>query len=122
MLMLVLVLKCRLERNKTLYFRANPTRTQPLCTLHKTGSCPHLVFLDASLLPNALSPSTLTRPLPWPSSEEPCRLSHYLSKYDAERPSLDAVRAHADSYMGRFEFDLALGDQAINYRTEARLS
>jgi len=93
-----------------------PLPSQSLRILHKTGSCAHLVFLDASSLTKALSPSTSSKPLPWPSSEEPRGLSHYLAKYDAERPSLDALRAHADSYMERFEFDLAKNKQATKYR------
>lgn len=93
-----------------------PLPSQPLRTLHKTGSCAHLIFLDASSLAKALSPSASSKPLPWPSSEEPRGLSHYLAKYDAERPPLDALRAHADSYMERFEFDLAKSKQTSKYR------
>lgn len=92
-----------------------PLPSQSLRTQHKTGSCAHLIFLDASSLAKALSPSALSKPLPWPSSEEPRGLSHYLAKYDAERPPLDAIRAHVDSYMERFEFDLAKGRQAAKY-------
>ncbi|OAX35849.1 hypothetical protein K503DRAFT_802498 [Rhizopogon vinicolor AM-OR11-026] len=89
---------------------------QSLRILHKTGSCAHLIFLDASSLAKALSPSASSKPLPWPSSEEPRGLSHYLAKYDAERPPLDTIRAHADSYMERFEFDLAKSKQEAKYR------
>jgi hypothetical protein len=75
----------RKKRNSILPSQSD---TPPLLTPMYTtqGFCPHLVFLNALSLSNAPSPSTSARPLPWPSSEEPCRLSHYLVKYDAERP------------------------------------
>ncbi|KAG0698903.1 ribosomal RNA-processing protein 7-domain-containing protein [Suillus ampliporus] len=91
-----------------------PLPNPPLRTLHNTGSCAHLIFLDPSSLAKALSPPTLIKP--WPSSEEPRGLSHYMAKYDAERPALDAIKAHADSFMERFEFDLAKSKQETKYR------
>ncbi|KAG1765975.1 ribosomal RNA-processing protein 7-domain-containing protein [Suillus placidus] len=91
-----------------------PLPSTSLRTLHKTGSCAHLIFLDSSSLAKALSPPT--SPKPWPSSEEPRGLSHYLAKYDNERPPLDTVRAHADSFMERFEFDLSKSKQEAKYR------
>ncbi|KAG1733134.1 ribosomal RNA-processing protein 7-domain-containing protein [Suillus lakei] len=83
-------------------------------TLHKTGSCAHLIFLDSSSLAKALSSPTSSKA--WPSSEEPRGLSHYMAKYDAERPPLDTIRAHADSFMERFEFDLSKSKQEAKYR------
>ena len=64
----------------------------------------------------ALSPWSPSKPLPWPSSEESRGLSHYLAKYDAARPPLDAIKAHADSFMECFEFDLAKSKQEAKYR------
>lgn len=93
-----------------------PLPNQSLRTLHKTGSCAHLIFLDASSLAKALSPCSPSKPLAWPSSEESRGLSHYLAKYDAVRPPLDAIKAHADSFMERFEFDLAKSKQEAKYR------
>lgn len=91
-----------------------PLPSSSLRTLHKTGSCAHLIFLDSSSLAKALSPPT--SPKPWPSSEEPRGLSHYMTKYDNERPPLDTIRAHADSFMERFEFDLSKSKQEAKYR------
>lgn len=91
-----------------------PLPSSSLRTLRKTGSCAHLIFLDSSSLAKALSPPT--SPKPWPHSEEPRGLSHYMAKYDNERPPLDAVKAHADSFMDRFEFDLSKSKQEAKYR------
>ncbi|KAG1828905.1 ribosomal RNA-processing protein 7-domain-containing protein [Suillus subalutaceus] len=61
-------------------------------------------------------------PLPSPSLRTlrkldlPRGLSHYMAKYDNERPPLDAVKAHADSFMDRFEFDLSKSKQEAKYR------
>ncbi|KAG2127152.1 ribosomal RNA-processing protein 7-domain-containing protein [Suillus bovinus] len=91
-----------------------PLPSPSLRILRKTGSCAHLIFSDASSLAKALlSP---TSPKPWPSSEEPRGLSHYMAKYDKERPPLDAIKAHADSFMERFEFDLSKNKQEAKYR------
>lgn len=91
-----------------------PLPSSSLRTLRKMGSCAHLIFVDSSSLSKALSPPTA--PIPWPSSDEPRGLSHYMAKYDNERPPLDAVRAHADSFMERFEFDLAKSKQEAKYK------
>ncbi|KAG1846658.1 ribosomal RNA-processing protein 7-domain-containing protein [Suillus subluteus] len=91
-----------------------PLPSPSLRTLRKTGSCAHIIFLDSSSLAKALS--SPTSPKPWPYSEEPRGLSHYAAKYDNERPPLDAVKAHADSFMDRFEFDLSKSKQEAKYR------
>lgn len=80
-----------------------PLPTRPL---HKTGGIAHVVFLDASSLAKALVPPPGGKPRSWPSSEEPRGLAHYAALYDAQRPPLDVVKAHADSWMARFEFDV----------------
>ncbi|KAG2033919.1 ribosomal RNA-processing protein 7-domain-containing protein [Suillus americanus] len=91
-----------------------PLPSPSLRTLRKTGCCAHLIFLDSSSVAKALSPPA--SPKPWPSSGEPRGLSHYMAKYDNERPPLDAVKAHADSFMERFEFDLSKSKQEAKYR------
>jgi ribosomal RNA-processing protein 7 len=91
-----------------------PLPSVPIRTLRKTGSIAHVVFLDASSLEKALVPPT--KPRPWVSSEEPRGLAHYATLYDAQRPPLDVVKAHADSWMERFEFDLAKMKQKSVYR------
>lgn len=91
-----------------------PLPSSSLRTLRKTGSCAHLIFLESSSLAKALS--SPASPKPWPSSEEPRGLSHYMAKYDNERPPLDAIKAHADSFMERFEFDLSKSKQEAKYR------
>lgn len=93
---------------------AVPLPQVPLRTLRKTGGIAHVIFLDASSLEKALvSP---TKPHPWPSSEEPRGLANYAALYDASRPPLDVVKAHADTWMERYEFDLAKTKQKSTYR------
>lgn len=91
-----------------------PLPSVPIRTLRKTGSIAHVIFLDASSLEQALVPPT--KPRPWLSSEEPRGLAHYTTLYDAQRPPLDVVKAHADTWMERFEFDLAKMKQKSVYR------
>ncbi|KAF9220201.1 hypothetical protein BS17DRAFT_358592 [Gyrodon lividus] len=91
-----------------------PLPTVPLRTLRKTGSSAHIIFLDASSLEKALIPPL--KPRSWPSSEEPKGLVHYAAVYDSRRPPLDAVRAHADTSMDLFEFELAKTKQKSVYR------
>jgi len=91
-----------------------PLPAVPIRTLRKTGGIAHVIFLDASSLNKALVPPT--KPRPWLSSEEPRGLAHYTALYDAQRPPLDVVKAHADSWMERFEFDLAKTKQKSAHR------
>ncbi|KAF9242079.1 ribosomal RNA-processing protein 7-domain-containing protein [Melanogaster broomeanus] len=91
-----------------------PLPTASLRTLHKTGSTAHVIFLDASSLAKALvAPS---KPRSWHASEEPTGLAHYMALYDSRRPPLDAVKAHADTSMDLFEFELAKTKQKSAYR------
>lgn len=91
-----------------------PLPTEPLRSLRKTGSIAHLIFLDSSSLAKALSPASKARP--WPSSEEPRGLARYRALYDAQRPPLDIVKAHADSSMELYEFELAKSRRKAAYR------
>lgn len=96
-----------------------PLPTTSPRVLRRTGRSAHLVFLDASSLSRALSlPSdSKPKPRPWPTDEDaPLGLAHYLAAYHAARPPLDAVRAHADSYMARFEWVQARERKASKYR------
>ncbi|KAJ7093965.1 ribosomal RNA-processing protein 7-domain-containing protein [Mycena belliarum] len=91
-----------------------PLPTKPLRRLRPTGRAAHLVFLDASSLARALAPQP--KPRPWPASEEPVGLAHYAAQYAALRPPLDVVRAHADSAMELFEFELKQTKKASRFR------
>jgi len=95
-----------------------PLPLVPCRTLRKTGGIAHVIFLDTSSLEKALAASAVTKPRPWPSSssEEPRGLAHYAALYDAQRPPLDVVKAHADTWMERFEFDLAKTKRRSAYR------
>ncbi|KIJ19371.1 hypothetical protein PAXINDRAFT_127493 [Paxillus involutus ATCC 200175] len=91
-----------------------PLPTVPLRTFRKTGSSAHVVFLDASSLAKALVAPP--KPRPWPSSEEPRGLAHYAALYDSRRPPLGVVKAHADTSMNLFEFELAQAKKKSVYR------
>ncbi|PCH40788.1 hypothetical protein WOLCODRAFT_131531 [Wolfiporia cocos MD-104 SS10] len=86
-----------------------------LRTLRRTGRSAHVVFLDESSLSRALSASAKARP--WPTdSSVPTGLAHYRAQYDSLRPPLDAVKAHADTYMDLFEYEQAKKKQQSKYR------
>ncbi|KAK7042332.1 ribosomal RNA-processing protein 7 like protein [Favolaschia claudopus] len=97
--------------------QVTPLPTKPLRALRPTGRTAHLVFLDASSLERALAPQKKNRV--WPSSsstststsesveKELSGLARYTALYDSLRPPLDSVRAHADSAMEVFEYELA---------------
>ncbi|KAF8915150.1 ribosomal RNA-processing protein 7-domain-containing protein [Mucidula mucida] len=92
-----------------------PLPHHPLRKLRRTGQSAHIVFLDASSLDRALiAPS---KPRSWPvDSTEPTGLSHYQNAHQSLRPPLDSVRAHADSSMDLYEFELAKAKQKAKYR------
>lgn len=96
-----------------------PLPVVPLRSLRRTGQTAHVSFLDASSCARALAlahPGSAAKPVQWPihgDEERPRGLSHYIARYESARPSLDAVRAHADSAMARFDFDLAARKAAL---------
>ena len=92
-----------------------PLPATPLRKLRKTGSSAYVIFLDPSSLERALA--STSKPRAWPKSpEEPAGLAHYLARYTAARPPLDAVRAFADSSMELHEYELAKKKQKSKYR------
>ncbi|KAI6039986.1 ribosomal RNA-processing protein 7-domain-containing protein [Pisolithus marmoratus] len=90
-----------------------PLPTNPHRTLRKTGAVAHLVFLDSSSLTKALVPPQ--KPRSWPSSEEPRGLARYRALYDEQRPPLDIVKAHADTAMELYEYELAKSRRKSTY-------
>jgi ribosomal RNA-processing protein 7 len=90
-----------------------PLPSVPLRSLRKTGHTAHVLFLDASSCARALTlahPHQASKnPVLWPmlgDEERPRGLAHYVAQYEAARPPLEAVRAHTDSAIARFDFDL----------------
>lgn len=65
------------------------------------GRVAHVVFLDAVSVPRVLSYAGTA--LPGDKSAEPTGLAFFEAQYDALRPSLVAVREHADSAMARYD-------------------
>jgi ribosomal RNA-processing protein 7 len=94
-----------------------PLPVIPHRTLRRTGHTAHIIFLDASSCTRALALARPgAKPIQWPidgDTECPRGLAHYVLQYEAERPPLDAVRAHADSAVARFDFDLAARKAAL---------
>jgi ribosomal RNA-processing protein 7 len=93
--------------------KVTPLPQTSLRTLRRTGRTAHIVFLDSSSMEKAISSQ---KPRPWPSSEEPSGLSHYIALYDSLRPPLDIVREHADTSMELYEYELAKTKQKSKYR------
>ncbi|KAI6005464.1 ribosomal RNA-processing protein 7-domain-containing protein [Pisolithus albus] len=91
-----------------------PLPAGPHRTLRKTGAVAHVVLLDSSALTKALT--ALPKPRSWPSSDEPRGLARYRALYDEQRPPLDIVKAHADTAMELYEFELAKSKRKSAYR------
>ncbi|THH11082.1 hypothetical protein EW146_g8168 [Bondarzewia mesenterica] len=107
--------------------KVKPLPFPPLRTLRKTGRTAHVIFLDPSSLSRALAlskpqkSSAAPQARPWPTSREsPLGLAHYAALYDALRPPLDAVRAHADTYIESFDFMLAQKKRALQAESKYR--
>ncbi|KAI9467321.1 ribosomal RNA-processing protein 7-domain-containing protein [Lactarius psammicola] len=94
-----------------------PLPVIPHRTLRKTGHTAHILFLDASSCTRALALARPgVKPVQWPvdgDTEYPRGLAHYVLQYETNRPSLDAVRAHGDSAVAQFDFDLAARKAAL---------
>ena len=99
--------------------KVEPLPIAPLRTLRRTGQTAHVVFLDASSCTRALALAQAhagVKPVLWPTNadeERPRGLAHYIKQYESARPPLDVVRAHADSAIARFDFDLAARKAAL---------
>ncbi len=99
--------------------KLEPLPFAPLRTLRRTGQTAHVVFLDASSCTRALALAQAhagPKPVVWPTNADEVRprgLAHYIKQYESARPPLDAVRAHADSAIARFDFDLAARKAAL---------
>ncbi|KAL0949205.1 hypothetical protein HGRIS_009283 [Hohenbuehelia grisea] len=108
--------KRRLEEGKKP--QVTPLPGKPLRHIRKTGQTAHVVFLDASSLPRALS--LAQKPRLWSNTHEkdapPLGLAHYTALYASLRPPLDAVRAHADTSIALYEYELAKSKQKSKYK------
>ncbi|EKM60070.1 uncharacterized protein PHACADRAFT_115510 [Phanerochaete carnosa HHB-10118-sp] len=95
-----------------------PLPPQTARTLRRTGRAAHVVFLDASSLTRALSAAPPnTKPRPWPRDPDaPSGLAHYVALHASRRPPLDAVKAHADSWMTHFEHAQTKRRHASKYK------
>jgi len=99
--------------------KVEPLPIAPLRTLRRTGQTAHVVFLDASSCTRALALAqahTGVKPALWSSNADEGHsrgLAHYIKQYESARPPLDAVRAHADSAIARFDFDLEARKAAL---------
>ncbi|KLT41178.1 hypothetical protein CC85DRAFT_226337, partial [Cutaneotrichosporon oleaginosum] len=78
-----------------------PLEGAPRSLGHSGGRAARIVFADAVSVSRALSYSGA--PIALALDTEPAGLSFYEARYDALRPPLAAVRAHADSAMARHD-------------------
>lgn len=86
----------------------------PLRAYRPTGSTAYVIFAELGAVSNALE----LRIAPedrrlWPPGGgnfaiAPTGLAHYEALHAAERPSLDAVKKHADSYLEVYEYNQAI--------------
>lgn len=94
-----------------------PLPTVPLRTLRRSGQNCHVVFLDSSSAESALAPPHTKKPRPWPSDPEVrAGLFHYLTRYDAIRPPLDAIREHARTAMDLYDYQKEKDKQKSKYK------
>ena len=99
--------------------KVEPLPNAPLRTLRRTGQTAHVVFLDASSCTRALALAQAqagVKPVLWPTNadeERPRGLAHYTKQYESAHPPLDAMRAHADSAIARFDFDVVARKAAL---------
>jgi ribosomal RNA-processing protein 7 len=91
-----------------------PLPSHPLRRLQKTGLTAHVVFHNSSSLDLALA--STRKPRSWPISSETSGLSHYQSLYDFLRPPLDSLKAHSDSSIELYEYELAKRKQILKSR------
>ncbi|VDB89987.1 unnamed protein product [Peniophora sp. CBMAI 1063] len=97
--------------------------------LRRTGHTAHVIFLDASSCERALalSPSTssckkaTTQSRPWPTDDlAPSGIAHYTTLYDALRPPLDVVLAHANTSVELFDYQQAEKKRAFQRESKYR--
>ena len=95
-----------------------PTTPTNIRKLRKTGRTAHIIFLDASSLDRLFSQSTPSSkaPRPWPTSEEPTGLAHYVAQYGALRPPLDAIKEHVDSCIRVYDYEQEKTKQKSRYK------
>ncbi|KZV75375.1 hypothetical protein PENSPDRAFT_681102 [Peniophora sp. CONT] len=105
-----------------------PPKVAPLPTLgtrrlRRTGHTAHVIFLDASSCERALAlatpPSSSSKEAapparPWPTDDvAPFGVAHYAALYDALRPPLDVVLAHANTSVELFDYEQAEKKRAL---------
>lgn len=112
-----------------------PPKVAPLPTLgarrlRRTGHTAHIIFLDASsceralvlaTLPSSSSKKHAPQPRPWPTDDlAPFGIAHYAALYDALRPPLDVVLAHANTSVELFDYEQAEKKRTIQRESKYR--
>lgn len=97
-----------------------PQPELPLRTFHQTGSSAYVIFTDTISISRALSlRSASSDKRIWPPTTgaiAPSGLAHYVALHKAQRPSLQDVKAHADTYLEVYEYNKALTKQKSEYK------
>ncbi|KIJ57131.1 hypothetical protein M422DRAFT_23236 [Sphaerobolus stellatus SS14] len=113
-------LRKKLKENMPPHVTPLPQPELPLRIFRHTGSSAHVIFADSSSISRALSlPPSSSDQRKWPPTTgtiAPSGLAHYIALYDAQRPPLTAVKAHADTYADVFEYNKALTAQKSKYK------
>ncbi|KAF9058201.1 ribosomal RNA-processing protein 7-domain-containing protein [Panaeolus papilionaceus] len=105
----------RRRKDKVMVPTVVPLPTRPLRKLRKTGRSAHVIFLDTSSLERALA--STSKPRAWPSApEEPSGLSHYQALYELLRPPADSIKAHVDSSIELYDYEVAKKKQKSKYK------
>lgn len=86
-----------------------PLPTMAMRNIRRTGGIGHIAFTSTKAIEAVLALPKTSLPLVWPkfkasSSAEPSGLAHYISKHKHLRPSLNAIKEHADSSMEVYEY------------------
>jgi ribosomal RNA-processing protein 7 len=89
-----------------------PLPTVAMRSLRRTGGIGHIVFTSKKAIDSVLALPKGSLPLVWPkfkasSAAEPSGLVHYISRHKNLRPSLNAIKEHADSSMEVYEYKIA---------------
>jgi ribosomal RNA-processing protein 7 len=100
----------KVEHKRRMRPKVIPLPVPSIRRLRRTGHTAHVIFLDASSCSRALalaSPKIQTsRAYSWPKdTSAPLGLDHYTALYDALRPPLDIILAHANTSIELFDYE-----------------
>lgn len=97
-----------------------PEPEHPLRTLHPSGSSAYVIFTDTISISRAFAlRSASSEERTWPPATgmiAPSGLAHYAELYRAQRPSLQDIKTHADTFLEVYEYNKAINKRKSEYR------